>query len=88
MEQHQIQGFRIFHEDCHFTDDSVMTLAIGEALLESTQCDIPLNTLAVQKMQEYGRRYRRAGYGGLFRRWLKASSPQPYGSSATVRPCG
>ena len=65
-----------------------MTLAIGEALLESTQCDIPLNTLAVQKMQEYGRRYRRAGYGGLFRRWLKASSPQPYGSSATVRPCG
>lgn len=74
------RDFAFFHEDCHFTDDSVMTLAIGEALLESTQCDIPLNTLAVQKMQEYGRRYRRAGYGGLFRRWLKASSPQPYGS--------
>lgn len=26
--------FTFFHPDCHFTDESVMTLAVGDALLE------------------------------------------------------
>lgn len=82
FEWHNIKTkeFTFFHPDCHFTDDSVMTLAVGEALLEHTDSGKPLAELTVRKMQEYGRKYRNAGYGGLFRRWLKAKAPQPYGS--------
>lgn len=72
--------FTFFHPDCHFTDDSVMTLAVGDALLEHIGSGESLAELTVQKMQGYGRKYRKAGYGGLFCRWLKAKAPQPYGS--------
>jgi ADP-ribosylglycohydrolase len=34
----------------------------------------------VQSMQKYGLMHPHAGYGGMFRRWLKAKDPQPYGS--------
>lgn len=72
--------FTFFHPDCHFTDDSVMTLAVGDALLEHIGSGESLAELTVQKMQGYGRKYRKVGYGGLFCRWLKAKAPQPYGS--------
>lgn len=57
-----------------------MTLAVGDALLEHIGSGESLSELTVQKMQGYGRKYRKAGYGGLFRRWLNAKAPQPYGS--------
>ena len=34
---HKEKDFEIFHEDCEFTDDSVMTLAIAKALIESKE---------------------------------------------------
>ena len=34
----------------------------------------------ITSMQEYGKRYPYAGYGGMFRHWLKTKDPQPYGS--------
>jgi ADP-ribosylglycohydrolase len=32
------------------------------------------------KMQKYGARYPHAGYGTMFRRWLRERHPRPYGS--------
>ena len=62
------------------TDDSVMTLAVMQALLDTAE-DLPaLPAAAVQRMQEFGHRYPHAGYGGAFRRWLASPDPQPYGS--------
>ena len=34
----------------------------------------------IESMQKYGARYPYAGYGGMFRRWLSAKNPRPYGS--------
>ena len=76
------KDFPLFSPNSTFTDDSVMTLAVADAFLslppEVTDEDIRWKL--IQSMQTYGRKYPYAGYGGMFRRWLKDSNPQPYGS--------
>ena len=82
---------------CYFTDDTVMTLAVAQAIIDwrtNGSGDMAdLSAAAVSRMQEFGRRYPHAGYGGAFRRWLEASRPQPYnswgnGSAMRVSACG
>ena len=72
----------------HFTDDTVMTLAVANWLMTNPH-DL---TVLVNEMQQLGRIYHRAGYGGMFRKWLGSSDPQPYGSfgngsAMRVSPC-
>lgn len=76
------------------TDDSCMTLAVAKALMDSWgKDDDAIRTCVVKEMQDIGRRYPRAGYGGMFRRWLREKNPQPYnsfgnGSGMKVSPVG
>lgn len=76
------KDFPLFSRNSKFTDDSVMTLAVADAFLslppQASAGDI--RRRLVQSMQTYGRKYPCAGYGGMFRRWLEDSNPQPYGS--------
>lgn len=76
------KDFPLFSAESTYTDDSVMTLAVADAFLsllpETTDEDIRCQL--IQSMQTYGRKYPYAGYGGMFRRWLKGPNPQPYGS--------
>lgn len=74
------KDFNLFHPLCRVTDDSVMSLAIAKAILDSAEQPEQLSACAVRCMQELGHKYSRAGYGGRFRRWLKEENPQPYGS--------
>ena len=71
----------MFSKGCSFTDDSVMTIAVGKALLavgpEATVKEI--EEAVVTKMQDWGKRYPYAGYGGRFRYWLREKNPKPYG---------
>lgn len=63
------------------TDDSVMTIAVAKALMETYgQDDDTIRASLVTKMQSFGRRYPNAGYGGKFYRWLMSDDPQPYQS--------
>lgn len=74
------KDFDFFDDFSFFTDDTVMTLAVGMAL---TECDgnyENLSQTAVQQMQKLGREYPDAGYGGQFEMWLNDSHPQPYNS--------
>ena len=74
--------FDLFTKGCDFTDDSVMTIAVGEALLavgpEATVKEI--EEAVVTNMQDWGKRYPYAGYGGRFRYWFRERNPKPYGS--------
>ena len=72
----------MFSKGCSFTDDSVMTIAVGEALLAvGPQATIKeIEEAVVTNMQDWGGRYPHAGYGGKFRHWLKEKNPKPYGS--------
>jgi type I restriction enzyme M protein len=72
--------FEFFTDKCHITDDSVMTLAVGQAITDCTGEYDCLGELTVKYMQELGRLYPRAGYGGMFRKWLSSDAPQPYNS--------
>ncbi len=67
-------------EQCRFTDDSAMTLAIAGALIDFAGKGGSLSECAVRWMQLIGRRYRNCGYGGTFIRWLMTDDPLPYNS--------
>ena len=82
---------------CRFTDDTVMTLALAEAILKwregGDSSYAALSGEAIRSMQDFGRRYPGAGYGGAFRHWLRDDDPQPYnswgnGSAMRVSACG
>lgn len=74
------KSFRFFTPDCHPTDDSVMTLAVGKAILASSADFSDLSAQCIKYMREIGCRYPHCGYGGKFKEWLFASNPVPYGS--------
>ena len=73
--------FPLFINDSNFTDDSVMTVAVAEALMDSIgQDDETVKAALVKSMQKWGHKYPDAGYGGMFYHWLLAKDPKPYGS--------
>ena len=75
------KDFPLFVRDSQFTDDSVMSIAVAEALLDTMgQTDVEIKTALVQSMQAWGRKYPHAGYGGRFSGWLREKHPEPYGS--------
>ena len=77
----KVKEFPLFGRDSEFTDDSVMTIAVAEALLDTRgEDDETVKAVLVSSMQKWGKRYPDAGYGGMFYRWLRTRYPQPYGS--------
>ncbi len=75
------KDFPLFGRGSKFTDDSVMTIAVAEALMDSSgKTDEEVKVALVHSMQKWGRKYPNAGYGGMFRRWLREEDPKPYGS--------
>lgn len=92
-ENHKSKDFDFFHAKDSFTDDTVLTLAIAEAILQTKPDHSDLSELTAESMRKYGHRHTSAGYGGLFRRWLLSSHPEPYnsfgnGSAMRVSACG
>ena len=67
--------FPLFRDGCFFTDDTVMTVAVAEALMNGGQRDD-----FIDAMKKYGRMYPDAGYGGRFGGWLFSDSRAPDGS--------
>lgn len=89
------KGFPLFSDDSRLTDDSVMTVAVAEALLTlpKNATDEAIRDSFVAHMQDWGRRYPNAGYGGRFIYWIFSPDPQPYnsygnGSAMRVSPIG
>lgn len=73
--------FPLFSSESQFTDDSVMTIAVAEALMDSVEkSDNEVKTALISSMQKWGHKYPNAGYGGMFLCWLEEKEPQPYGS--------
>ena len=77
--------FPLFDDRCCFTDDTVLTVAIADAILSGRPYQ--------QSLKEIGCRYPRAGYGGSFIQWLQSEYPRPYnswgnGSAMRVSPVG
>ena len=76
------KDFPLFSERSTFTDDTVMTLAVGWVFLDAqpNADEWWIRFRLIKEMQRYGKQYPNAGYGGMFRRWLRERDPQPYNS--------
>lgn len=82
--------FEMLPRGSRFTDDTVMTIAVADWLMSG---DSESRGSVAPFLQKWGRKYPRAGYGGMFRKWLVDENPQPYnsfgnGSAMRVSPCG
>jgi len=85
--------FDFLTSGCDFTDDTVMTCAVAQALMDSKEDFSDLSEKTVEAMQRIGRRYPYCGYGGRFIRWMFTDNPQPYnscgnGSAMRISPVG
>jgi ADP-ribosylglycohydrolase len=72
--------FPLFQERCHFTDDSVLSVALAEAILTGESYE--------SLMRQYFVRYPYAGYGSRFSEWAASEHPAPYdsfGNGAAMR---
>ncbi len=74
------KDFPLFTAHSHYTDDSVMTVAVAEALLDAGKDPEQTKELLVNAMRRWGKKEPDAGYGGMFSLWLRQENPQPYGS--------
>ena len=72
--------FEFLHKYCRYTDDSVMTLAVAKAFLESKEDYSNFEEQVVKSMTEVGRKYPSCGYGPSFYRWIMSDDHKPYGS--------
>lgn len=79
------KDFPLFSRNCRFTDDSVLTVALADAIVGSQDYG--------RLMREYYHRYPHAGYGGMFRKWAQNPGMGPYnsfgnGSAMRISPVG
>ncbi len=82
------KDFPLFQDICRFTDDTVMTCAVAEAILRGGSRDDFIDC-----MKRFGQEYIWLGYGDNFGRWLFGDSREAYGSygngsAMRVSPCG
>lgn len=93
------KDFELFKPNCFFTDDTVMIVAVAKALLLTREKQskakekISFKKELIEQMQDFGKRFPNAGYGGMFADWLVSDNPKPYnslgnGSAMRVSPCG
>lgn len=66
------KDFPLFTEASHFTDDTVHSIAIADALLN----DRPF----AETLQKWSRKYPDAGYGRKMNDWIFSEDPMPYNS--------
>lgn len=79
--------FELFTPECSFTDDTICTVAVADAILQSKDLGMSIH--------EWCRKYPHpmGGYGGRFAQWVHSDNPKPYnsfgnGSAMRVSPCG
>jgi ADP-ribosylglycohydrolase len=77
--------FDLFTPQSRFTDDTILTIAVADCILHSKEY--------ASTFKEYGRRFPRAGWGGMFSRWINSDNIAPYnsfgnGSAMRVSPVG
>ena len=74
------KDFPLFTAGSRFTDDTVMTIAVADALLKvpPEEVESVLRNELIDALHRWGSRYPHAGYGGGFRKWLKSGSREPY----------
>lgn len=74
------ENFTPFEGKCFFTDDTVMTVAVADALMSGKRDPKKTEACMIKSMKKFGKSYPNAGYGGRFSAWLLNPDPKPYDS--------
>ena len=70
--------FKLITDECEFTDDTVLTIALMDWGLHAKVRD---SYSVVEYLQRWARKYPNSGFGGRFsREWLWNDNPKPYNS--------
>lgn len=80
------EDFELFPRDARFTDDSVLTVAVADSILNMDNTS-PRKCYA-QHIKSYYRRYPHAGFGQMFIDWAESDSlrvQKSYGNGASMR---
>jgi ADP-ribosylglycohydrolase len=85
FERQKSTDFPLFSVYSTLTDDSILTLAVADAIVNDrgySEC-----------IREYAQNYPHSGFGGMFRSWMVSKDPHPYnsfgnGSAMRVSPVG
>ncbi len=77
--------FELFTPDSQLTDDTILTIAVADAILNGKNY--------LKYICDYALKYPNSGYGGMFRQWMRSADPHPYnsygnGSAMRVSPVG
>lgn len=86
--------FELFSPECSFTDDTICTIAVADALMHGCKthdCKLPFGEFIHKWCRKYP--HPKGGYGGRFAEWVRSENPQPYnsfgnGSAMRVSPVG
>ena len=70
-------SLELLQKDARPTDDTVMTLAVAEWIVEDEE---HTHESLSQYMRKWGRKFPNAGYGGMFSQWLADDNADAYGS--------
>lgn len=81
------KNFPLFTSECRFTDDTVMTVAVADAIMNGGE-----ENNFIESVVHFASLYPDVGYGAKFKEWLKAKNKKPYdsygnGSAMRVSPC-
>lgn len=74
------EDFILFPEQSRFTDDTVVTLAVGLGIMQNYRDEEASHEEIINTMHEIGRKYLKSGYGGRFIQWLLLKSRLSYNS--------
>ncbi|MCR4740940.1 MAG: ADP-ribosylglycohydrolase family protein [Lachnospiraceae bacterium] len=76
------KDFDLLTAEDMWTDDTVMTVAVAEALMDAGKDAgaTEIEAACIRSMQKWGQRYPDAGYGARFIYWVISADPRPYGS--------
>ena len=90
---HLSKEFEFLASGCEYTDDTVMTCAVAQGLMDSKEDFSDLSEKTVAAMQRIGRQFPYCGYGSRFVNWRFTDNPQPYnscgnGSAMRISPVG
>ena len=77
--------FDLFSPRCHFTDDSILTIALADSILTGASYS--------DNLKKFYHLYPNGGYGGSFHSWAQSEGAEPYnswgnGAAMRISPAG
>lgn len=82
------KDFELFPKESHFTDDTVLSVAVADAILNREQSNISSRKTYAMWYKQYYRRYPNAGFGQMFSEWANSGNytiQRSFGNGGAMR---